>query len=95
MRALKRIYWTRLTLRLTLTALVVWLFVSAVLALMPSANVSAGAGASSVTEVIRGMVDGVVAAALFHHIGQHSRRERHSWTATPGLIRSELAINSL
>ncbi|TLM86026.1 HNH endonuclease [Pseudarthrobacter sp. NamE5] len=63
MPELKRIYWTRIGLRLAFVAMVVWLFASAFLALMPKADVSAAARPSSVAEVLRGLVDNVVAAA--------------------------------
>jgi 5-methylcytosine-specific restriction endonuclease McrA len=60
MLELKRIYWTRLGLRLAFAAVMVWLAVSVVAALMPKARDDARA--SSVAEVLRGMVDGVLAA---------------------------------
>jgi len=61
---LKRIYWTRLTLRLVMVAAIGWLLVSAYLALMPNASkAAAGAPATTVTEVFQNMFDGVLAAA--------------------------------
>jgi hypothetical protein len=62
MLELKRIYWTRLGLRLAFAAATVWLFASAMLSLMPKVNAGAGMGASTVTDVLRGLVDDVVAA---------------------------------
>ncbi|MCQ6269136.1 hypothetical protein M8J71_01270 [Pseudarthrobacter sp. R1] len=50
-------------LRFPPNAMVVWLFASAILALMPTSNVSTGARPSSAAAVLRGLVDGVVAAA--------------------------------
>jgi hypothetical protein len=62
MLELKRIYWTRQGLRLAFTAVTLWMFASAILALMPKTNVGAGVGPSSGAEVLRGIFDGVVAA---------------------------------
>ncbi|MCU1500365.1 MAG: endonuclease [Acidimicrobiales bacterium] len=62
MLELKRIYWTCQGLRLAFTAGTLWLFASAILSLMPTATVGVGPGPSSAAEVLRGMVDGVVAA---------------------------------
>ena len=62
MQELKRIYWTRQGLRLAYSAVMVWLAVSVMTALMPKAAPAAGAAPSSAAEVLRGMVDGVVAA---------------------------------
>ncbi|MCX6499689.1 MAG: HNH endonuclease signature motif containing protein [Arthrobacter sp.] len=62
MMELKRIYWSRHALRLAYSALIVWLAVSVVLALMPKGNVGAGNSKSTVTEVFRSLVDGVLAA---------------------------------
>ncbi|WP_320537716.1 HNH endonuclease signature motif containing protein [Pseudarthrobacter sp. IC2-21] len=61
---LKRIYWTRHGLRLAYAAVMMWLGISVFLALMPKANVVAGSGISAVTEVARGMLDRVLAAAV-------------------------------
>lgn len=61
---LKRIYWSRKALRLAYAAVMMWLAISVFLALMPKANVVAGSGISSVTEVARGMFDRVLAAAV-------------------------------
>ena len=59
---LKRIYWSRQALRVAYSAVVVWLSVSVVLALMPKANPAGSRSAATVAEVLRGMVDGVLAA---------------------------------
>jgi hypothetical protein len=59
---LKRIYWTRLGLRLAFMAITVWLFGSAILSLMPQADVAAGSGMSAASRVLRAMVDRVIAA---------------------------------
>jgi 5-methylcytosine-specific restriction endonuclease McrA len=60
---LKRIYWSRQTLRLTYSAVIVWLGVSVVLALMPTGKVDAANSASTVSGVLRSFVDSVLAAA--------------------------------
>ncbi|MET4589837.1 HNH endonuclease signature motif containing protein [Arthrobacter sp. 754] len=61
---LKRIYWTRQTLKMAYIATTVWLFASAVGALTPGKAVTAdGAGISAVTGVLRGMLDRVLGAA--------------------------------
>ena len=62
MLELKRIYWSRQVLRMAYSAVIVWLSVSVVLALMPKANVSAHPGPSSVTAIFRSMFDAVLAA---------------------------------
>ena len=62
MPELKRIYWTRMGLRLAFMAVTLWLFGSAILSLMPQAALSAGPAPSSATEVLRSMVDDVIAA---------------------------------
>ncbi|WP_461163563.1 HNH endonuclease [Arthrobacter sp. R4-81] len=62
MLELKRIYWTRLCLRLAYSAVMVWVSMSVVAALMPKAAAVAGASPASATEVLRGLFDGVVAA---------------------------------
>ena len=62
MMELKRIYWTRVGLRLAYAASMMWLAVSIAAALMPTK--SAGISTSTVSEVFRGMVDGVVAAVM-------------------------------
>ena len=59
---LKRIYWSRQALRLTYAAVLVWLAVSVVLALMPKGKVAAANGASTVSGVLRSFVDSVLAA---------------------------------
>ncbi|QCB98559.1 HNH endonuclease [Arthrobacter sp. PAMC25564] len=59
---LKRIYWSRRSLRLAYSAVIVWLSASVVLALMPNANVSARLGTSSVADIFRGIFDDVLAA---------------------------------
>lgn len=61
---LKRIYWSRQALRLAYAAVLVWLSISVILALLPKSNVvsASGAGISAATEVLRGMVDSVLAA---------------------------------
>ncbi|MET1089847.1 MAG: HNH endonuclease signature motif containing protein [Arthrobacter sp.] len=59
---LKRIYWSRHALRATYSAVVVWLGASVVLALMPKANPAGSRSTATVAEVLRGMVDGVLAA---------------------------------
>ncbi len=61
---LKRVYWSRKAMRLAYTAAVMWLGISVFLALMPKVNVVSGTGLSPVTEVLRGMLDGVLAAAV-------------------------------
>jgi 5-methylcytosine-specific restriction endonuclease McrA len=60
---LKRIYWSRQALRLTYSAVIVWLGVSVVLALMPTGKVDAANSASTVSGVLRSFVDSVLAAA--------------------------------
>ena len=62
MLELKRIYWSRQVLRLAYSAVIVWLSVSVVLALMPKANIGAHPGPSSVTAIFRSMFDAVLAA---------------------------------
>ncbi|MDR6507314.1 HNH endonuclease signature motif containing protein [Arthrobacter oryzae] len=64
MLELKRIYWSRQVLRLAYAAVIVWLGVSVVLALMPKTNEAAGPGPSSPAEVFRGMSDEVLAAVI-------------------------------
>ncbi|MCO4249536.1 HNH endonuclease [Pseudarthrobacter raffinosi] len=61
---LKRIYWSRQALRLAYSAVLVWLSISVILALLPKSKVvsASGAGISAATEVLRGMVDSVLAA---------------------------------
>ncbi|MEN8583136.1 HNH endonuclease [Burkholderia sp. RS01] len=61
---LKRIYWGRQALRLTYSAVLVWLSISVIQALLPkpkAVSVS-GTGISAATEVLRGMLDSVLAA---------------------------------
>ena len=62
MLELKRIYWSRQVLRLAYAAVIVWLSVSVVLALMPKTNGGAGASGSTVAGIFRGMFDTVLAA---------------------------------
>jgi 5-methylcytosine-specific restriction endonuclease McrA len=62
MQELGRIYWTRQGLRLTYSALMVWLAVAVMTALMPKGTSVAGTAPSSAAEILRGMVDSVVAA---------------------------------
>lgn len=60
---LKRIYWTRLALRLAYAAAMVWLAASVILALLPNkASVGIGRGATTASAVLRPMFDGVLAA---------------------------------
>ncbi|QDG66103.1 HNH endonuclease [Pseudarthrobacter sp. NIBRBAC000502772] len=63
MMELKRVYWSRKALRLAYTAVMMWLSISVFLALMPKPKVVSGTGISSVTEVLRGMLESVLAAA--------------------------------
>jgi len=63
MTELGRIYWTRQGLRLTYSAVMLWLAVSVMSALMPKVN-PPGAGPSSPADVLRSLLDGVVAAAV-------------------------------
>ncbi|WP_458779309.1 HNH endonuclease [Arthrobacter sp. D3-16] len=62
MQELSRIYWTRQGLRLAYSAVMVWLAISVMTALMPKAAPVAGARPSSPAEVLRGLVEGVAAA---------------------------------
>jgi 5-methylcytosine-specific restriction endonuclease McrA len=59
---LKRIYWSRQALRLAYSVVIVWLAVSVVLALMPKGKVDAANSASTVSGVLRSLVDSVLAA---------------------------------
>jgi len=59
---LKRIYWSRQALCVAYSAVVMWLGASVVLALMPNANAAGSHSAAAVAEILRGMVDGVLAA---------------------------------
>ncbi len=61
MQELGRIYWTRQGLRLAYSALMVWLAVAMMTALMPKGTYVAGTAPSSPAEVLRAMVDNVVA----------------------------------
>ncbi|CCQ47162.1 HNH endonuclease family protein [Pseudarthrobacter siccitolerans] len=63
MQELGRIYWTRQGLRLAYSALMVWLAVAVMTALLPKGTSVAGTAPSSAAEVLRGLVDSVVAAA--------------------------------
>lgn len=60
MPELKRIYWTRICLRLAFMAVTLWLFGSAILSLMPQADAGAGSGAATAAGVFRSMLDRVV-----------------------------------
>ena len=63
MLELKRIYWTRLALRLAYAAAMVWLAASVVLALLPNkVSVDIGRGTTTASAVLRQMFDGVLAA---------------------------------
>ena len=62
MQELSRIYWTRRGLRLAYSALMVWLAVAVMTALMPKGTSVAGTAPSSAAEVLRVMVDNVVTA---------------------------------
>lgn len=64
MQELGRIYWTRQGLRLAYSAVMVWLAFSVMTALMPKGTPVDGTAPSSAAEVLRGMVDGVVAAVM-------------------------------
>ena len=59
---MKRIYWSRQALRAAYSAATVWLGASVVLALMPKASPAGNRSAATAAEVLRGMVDGVLAA---------------------------------
>lgn len=60
---LKRIYWTRQALRLIYPGATLWLFAAAILALLPSrAALVTGQPATSVTDILRPVFDGVLAA---------------------------------
>lgn len=59
---LKRIYWSRHALRAAYSAVVAWLGASVILALMPKATPAGSRSAATAAEVLRGMVDGVLAA---------------------------------
>src|SRR6478736_1823041 len=63
MPELGRIYWTRLGLRLAYSAVMIWLAAAVMSALMSKAAPATGAGPSSAAGVLRGLFDGVVAAA--------------------------------
>jgi hypothetical protein len=62
MQELGRIYWTRQGLRLAYSAVLIWLAVAVMSALMAKATPAAGAGPSVAAGVLRSMVEGVVAA---------------------------------
>jgi 5-methylcytosine-specific restriction endonuclease McrA len=64
MPELGRIYWTRQGLRLAYSAVLVWLAISVMTALMSKAKPLPGAGPPSPADVLRGLFDGVVAAAV-------------------------------
>lgn len=63
MMELKRVYWSRKALRLAYAAVMMWLGISVFLALTPKPTEVSGTGISSVTEVLRGMLESVLAAA--------------------------------
>lgn len=62
MQELGRIYWTRQGLRLAYSAVIVWLAVAVMSALMSKPAPAAGAGPSAAAGVLRNLLDGVVAA---------------------------------
>lgn len=64
MMELKRIYWSRQALRLTYSAVLVWLSISVILALLPKSKAVSvsGTGISAATEVLRRMLDSILAA---------------------------------
>ena len=64
MPELGRIYWTRQGLRLAYSVVLVWLAISVMTALTAKAKPLPGAGPSSPADVLRGLFDGVVAAAV-------------------------------
>ncbi|MFF1254637.1 HNH endonuclease [Pseudarthrobacter sp. NPDC058329] len=61
MPELGRIYWTRQGLRLAYSAVMVWLAVAVMSALMAKATPAVGAGPSAAAGVLSGMVENVVA----------------------------------
>jgi hypothetical protein len=61
---LRRIYWSRQALRLAYSAGMLWLAASVLLALMPKVNAGTGPNASSVADIFRVMIDGVLAAVF-------------------------------
>lgn len=61
---LRRVYWSRHALRLTYSAAVMWLGVSAFLAFMPKVHVAGNTIPSSPAEVLRTLFDGVLAAVI-------------------------------
>lgn len=64
MPELGRIYWTRQGLRLAYSAVLVWLAIAVLTALLAKATPVAGTGPSSAATVLRSLFDGVVAAAV-------------------------------
>jgi hypothetical protein len=63
MLELKRIYWTRVALRAAYLAATIWLAGAVVLSLLPNATTAAaGQRGTSVSSILRGMFDGVLAA---------------------------------
>jgi hypothetical protein len=62
MLELRRIYWTRTGLRLAFSVVMVWLAASAVLSLMPRGTPRADGNPSSAAEVLRDMVDTLIAS---------------------------------
>jgi len=65
MQELGRIYWTRQGLRLAYTAVMVWLAISLMTALMPKGSPVAGTAPSTAVEVLRGLADSVIVAVTF------------------------------
>jgi 5-methylcytosine-specific restriction endonuclease McrA len=62
MQELGRIFWTRQGLRAAYSVVMLWLAVAVMTALMPEATPAAGVAPSTPADVLRGMVDGVLAA---------------------------------
>ncbi|MDQ0802156.1 HNH endonuclease [Arthrobacter sp. SLBN-112] len=62
MQELGRIYWTRQGLRLAYSAVMIWLAIAVMSALMSKATPAAGASPASAAGVLRGLLDGVVSA---------------------------------
>ncbi len=63
MPELGRIFWTRQGLRLSYSAVLIWLAASVMTALMPKETPVSGSGPSVAGEVLRGVIDSVVSAA--------------------------------
>lgn len=60
---LQRVYWSRQALRLAYSAVIMWLTVCVVLALMPDTTAQTSGQKTSVNEIMRAMVDDALAAA--------------------------------